>query len=300
MAEKLPGATLGRTGLDVTRLGFGAMEIRGEPRGRPTGDEEARSILNAVLDGQVNYVDTSIDYGASEERIGQFISSRRSEYFLATKCGCVGPAGGDHVWSRENLFRGLNQSLELLKTDYVDVMQPHNPTVEDAERESVVDSLKEMREQRKVRHIGISTTLPHLPTYIDWGVFDVFQIPYSALNREHEDWISKAAEAGIGTVIRGGVQKGESGVSGRNADTWAKFDDAKLDELREEGESRTAFMLRFTLTHPNIDTIIVGTKNPSHLGDNVKAAQRGPLAPDVYADAKRRLDEVGVRAAEVP
>ena len=84
----LPKRTLGRTGLEVTTLGFGAMELRGEPRGRPITPEVADIVLNTVLDSGINYIDTSIDYGVSEELIGQFISQRRSEYFLASKCGC--------------------------------------------------------------------------------------------------------------------------------------------------------------------------------------------------------------------
>jgi aryl-alcohol dehydrogenase-like predicted oxidoreductase len=63
----------------------------------------------------------------------------------------------------------------------------------------------------------------------------------------------------------------------------------------EPGESRTQWLLRFTLSHPGIDTTIVGTKNPAHLAANVRAAEVGPLSPDRYAEAKRRLDEAGDR-----
>ena len=85
----LPKRTLGRTGMNVTTLGYGAMELRGAPRGRDVSDEQAERILNAVLDAGVNFIDTSIDYGVAEERIGRYISRRRSEYFLASKCGCL-------------------------------------------------------------------------------------------------------------------------------------------------------------------------------------------------------------------
>jgi aryl-alcohol dehydrogenase-like predicted oxidoreductase len=67
----LPKRELGRTGLRVTMLGYGAMELRGAPRARPTTEEQAEVILNAVLDAGINYIDTSIDYGVSEERIGR-------------------------------------------------------------------------------------------------------------------------------------------------------------------------------------------------------------------------------------
>jgi aryl-alcohol dehydrogenase-like predicted oxidoreductase len=152
-----------------------------------------------------------------------------------------------------------------------------------------------MKQQGKVRFIGISTTLPHLPTYIDWGVFDTFQIPYSALERDHENWITRAAEAGIGIIVRGGVARGEVGVGLGREDRWQKFREAGLDDLLAPGESRTAFMLRFTLTHPHADTIIAGTLYPDHLNENVNAVLRGPLPPDVYEEAKRRLANAEVR-----
>jgi aryl-alcohol dehydrogenase-like predicted oxidoreductase len=184
-----------------------------------------------------------------------------------------------------------------MKTDVIDIMQLHNPPVEETERNHLVDALEAMRQQGKVRFIGISTTLPHLPAYLEWGVFDTFQIPYSALERDHEDWIRRAAEAGIGTIIRGGVARGETGVGLGSQERWLKFEAASLDELREPGESRTAFLLRFTLTHPHVQTTIVGTLYPEHLRENVAAGQKGPLSAQVYTEAKRRLEQVGVSPA---
>ncbi len=200
-----------------------------------------------------------------------------------------------HIFTRENIVAGVNQSLERLNTDYIDIIQLHNPTVEDVEKGDLVSVLNDLRRDGKVRWIGVSATLPHLSTFIEWGVFDEFQIPYSALLRDHEDVISRASVVGVGTVIRGGVSKGEPGVSGvSRPDAWSKFDEANLDDLREDGESRTAFVLRFTLSHSRIHTIIVGTQNKIHLDENVAVAQRGPLSIDVYEEAKRRLSAVGV------
>ena len=108
---------LGRTGLEVTTLGYGAMELRGAPRARDISEGQAETILNAVLDAGINYIDTSIDYGLSEERIGRYISRRRSEYYLASKCGCLvgaapAPPGhrGPHVFTRDNIVAGVEQS----------------------------------------------------------------------------------------------------------------------------------------------------------------------------------------------
>src|SRR5918997_362627 len=97
--SKLSRQTLGRTGLEVTTLGYGAMELRGAPAGPDVSDEQAARVLNAVLDAGINFIDTSPDYGRSEELIGTSIAHRRGESFLASKCGCVPGAGmgGEHV-----------------------------------------------------------------------------------------------------------------------------------------------------------------------------------------------------------
>ena len=290
MTKPLPTAVLGRTGLRVTRLGYGAAHRK------PQSDDNAQAVHEAVLDSGVNFIDTADDYGNSEELIGRYMSARSGEYYIATKCG-GSPSG--HVWTGENCLKTMEASLERLRTDTIDIMQLHNPTVAESEAGGLVDALKEMRDSGKVRWIGASTTLPHLPTYLDWGVFDVFQIPYSALEREHEDWITKAAEAGVGIVIRGGVAMGEPGKGKGSADRWQTFEEAGLDELLDEGDDRTAFLLRYTLTHPNADTIIVGTVNLDHLRQNVDAIHKGPLPEEVYAEAKRRLDAIGITPAPV-
>ncbi len=297
---KLPTRTLGRTGLTVTQLGYGAMEVRGERiwGGRPCNDDEAKRILTKVLDVGITFIDTANDYGKSEMYIGQFLAERRDEFYLATKCGCHVQFAGDHdetphVWTRENILRNIADSLMKMRTDYVDLLQLHNPDLETCERLKLVDILRELKAAGVVRHIGCSSTNPHLGGYIDWAVFDVFQIPYSALQREHEQQISHAAESGAGVIIRGGVARGEPGSGLGGKDRWELFERARLDELREEGEDRTSFLLRFTISHPHCHTTIVGTKNPEHLEQNVAAACRGALSPDVYEEAKLRLTEAG-------
>lgn len=276
----LPRATLGRTQLEVTRLGFGAGHRR------PLTDDEIGTLLNTILDSGINFIDTANDYGNSEEMMGRYIRHRRDSYVLATKCGC---SPTEHIWTRENLFRGMHESLERLQCDYVDIMQLHNPTVRECEEGDLVTALEDMRQQGKVRWIGISTTLPHLPTFLDWGVFDVFQIPYSGLEREHENWITKVAEQEAGTIIRGGVALGEPDIGTGSTIQWRGFGAANLDDLRSPGESRTAFLLRLTLSHPQVHSTIVGTTNLDHVRENVEAAAAGPLPEDVRAEALRRL-----------
>jgi aryl-alcohol dehydrogenase-like predicted oxidoreductase len=216
----LPRRQLGRTGLDVTMLGYGAMELRGAPRGRDISEGQAETILNAVLDAGINYIDTSIDYGVSEERIGRYIGHRRDEYFLASKCGCLvgappAPRGerSPHVFTRENITGGVEQSLKRMKTDHLDVVQFHSsPSAQTLEDNGAVEVLVDLKSAGKVRYIGMSATFPHLKDHIAMGIFDVFQIPYSAVEREHETAIAAASAAGAGIVIRGGCGERRAGA----------------------------------------------------------------------------------------
>ena len=299
----LPTRTLGRTGLEVTALGYGAMELRGTPRGRDVTEMQAERVLNAVLDAGINFIDTSIDYGLAEERIGRYVSHRRTEYYLATKCGClVGdlltnppPARPDgrrpHIFTPDNITAGVEQSLQRMKTDYVDLLQFHaSPSKQELEKTGAVDTVLELKKQGKVRFIGMSGTIPNLADHIAMGVFDEFQIPYSALQREHEALVAEAANAGAGIVIRGGAARG--GPSKREGNFWEAWQRVGIDDL-VDGMTPMEFILRFTYSLPDLGTTIVGTANPDHLQANVDALLKGPLPADLYEEAKRRLAAAG-------
>jgi aryl-alcohol dehydrogenase-like predicted oxidoreductase len=291
---------LGRTGLHVTTLGYGAMELRGAPRARDITEAQAETILNAVLDAGINYIDTSIDYGLSEERIGRYIAHRRAEYSLASKCGCLvgapsAPRGqrSTHVFTRDNVIAGVEQSLARMKTDYLDIVQFHqSPSRETLEEHGALEALLELRESGKVRFIGMSGTLPHLMDHITMGVFDVFQIPYSAVEREHEAAIAANARSGAGIVVRGGAAKGAPTEGKQAGLQWERWQRAHLDDLLD-GMTAMEFILRFTFSNPDLDTTIVGTINPAHLQNNLDILQHGPLPPALYEEAKQRLAAAG-------
>jgi aryl-alcohol dehydrogenase-like predicted oxidoreductase len=285
-------------------LGFGAMELRGRPNGPALADDDAAALLNTVLDEGINFIDTSIDYGRSEELIGRYLAHRRDEYFLASKCGCVPGAamGTDHVHTAANIRTGIEHSLRTMNTDHLDLVQFHRSLSRDQfDAEGALAEVLAMRDEGKVRFIGVSAVLPTLDEQIDMGTFDAFQIPYSAMQREHEDAITRASDAGMGIIIRGGVARGApEDWEGRryymvpNETMRDYWEQANLDELLD-GTTRTAFMLRYTLSHPALDTTIVGTSSVDHLRDNLVVAARGPLAPDVLAETNRRLSAAGAR-----
>src|ERR1700748_1938573 len=106
---------LGHTGANVTILGYGAMELRGQPSSPGITDEDAGGLLNAVLDGGINLIDTSPDYGRSEELIAPHLAPRRDEFSLASKCGCLidppadTPRPHPHDYSQANVRADVEQ-----------------------------------------------------------------------------------------------------------------------------------------------------------------------------------------------
>lgn len=298
----LPTRRFGNTNLHVTTLGYGAMSLDAR-FGRTVSQTEADEVLNLALDAGINLIDTAPDYGPSEEMVGRAVAHRRGEYILATKCGCpvaVDPGQQGHVFTPKNITAAVEQSLRRLGTDHLDIVQFHgSPSCAALEEHGAIEALRTLQRAGKVRFIGMSGTLPNLPDQIDFGVFDAFQIPYSALQREHEALITRARQAGAATVIRGGVARGapseEKGWDIRRLPEVPEerprtlWEAASLDDLLD-GASRMEFMLRFTLSHPDLDTTIVGTASPAHLRQNIDAARKGPLPPDVLAEARRRLD----------
>jgi aryl-alcohol dehydrogenase-like predicted oxidoreductase len=285
------------------------MELRSEPGGPALEDADAGRLLNAVLDEGITLIDTSIDYGRSEELIGRHLSSRRDEYFLASKCGCLPttPAGATppypHDYTAANVRAGVEQSLRRLQTDHLDLVQVHmSPSREQLESDGTLEEMVNLRDEGKVRFLGMSGIQPNLADHIAMGVFDVFQIPYSALQRGHEGLISRAAQSGAGVLIRGGVARGTASedkawsvqpLSGGDVPAEATWQAARLDELLEDGMNRHEFILRFTLSLPGLSSTIVGTSDRDHLRGNVATASRGPLPADVHVEAVRRLDALG-------
>jgi len=277
---------LGRTGLKVSALGYGSGVLNAEPLpAAPGASGLAGRLLNRLLDAGVNYIDTSPDYGNSEELIGLALAGRRGEFVLATKCGC--PDRGwsrGHEWTPARLLKNIEASLRRLRTGHVDVWQLHNPSPEMVKSGGLVEVMQRARRAGKVRFISVSSTLPDLREYLAWGVFDVFQLPYSALDRRHELFIGEAAAAGAGVAARGCIAEGEPRSGLARDKFWKYWAAARLDELRPPGVSRTAFLLRFALARPGVSTALVATRDAGHLEENLAAAQAGPLPEEIVRE----------------
>jgi aryl-alcohol dehydrogenase-like predicted oxidoreductase len=294
--------SLGKTGLQVSALGFGCMELR-----RLTLSHAAR-LLNEALDRGISYIDTSPEYPCAEYFVGKAISHRRDEFVLATKCGDnmtgIGPL---YQFDRKTITDNVEESLRLMKTDHIDVLQLHGVTPEDlpgGEDGEAMEAMRELKQAGKVLHLGLTACNKNDERYgypaaygynsarlfAGWRDIGVMQLVYGGLTRLSENVIQKAYEDhGTGFVARGIVKYYHKRYG-------ELLEVSKLSELFEAGESRHDFLIRYALSHPALGVSLCGTANIGHLTANAAAAEKGPLPPDTYAEAKRRLTFAGAVA----
>lgn len=278
---------LGRTGLDVSILGFGASHIGSHT----CTDAEAERVLGAVLDAGINLLDTARGYGFSEERIGRLVSHRRSEYVLSTKGGY----GIDGVadWTPECIERGVEQALRLMRTDVIDVFHLHSCPRHTLEHSGVVEALVRAREAGKIRTAAYSGENDDRAWAIACGAFDVIQTSVNICDqRVIRDALQQTIERGIGVIAKRPI----ANAFWRHA-TQPHGDYSEVYWLRQQAmrldPSPLAwgeFALRFTAFQPGVTTCIVGTAKMDHLMDNIAQVAKGPLPDDMVAATRAAFD----------
>jgi aryl-alcohol dehydrogenase-like predicted oxidoreductase len=301
-SSKMEKRKLGKTGKDISALSFGCMEMQHLDK------QHAGKLLNKALDLGINYFDTSPEYANSEYFIGESIANRRDEFTLATKC-CDNMTGiGElFVFDRKTCLSNLEESLRRLKTDHIDVWQIHGAIpkyVPDGEFGEVMETMREAKKAGKVLHLGLTIrqgqpveygfpatyAYDNLPTYSGWSDIEVIQCVYGGMTRLAENVIQQAYDKyQTGIIARGVVKKYDAMYD-------VRFEASKLSELFEEGETRNQFLIRYALTHPGLASMVVGTKNINHLIENVDIVKKGKLSAEIYAEAKKRLNFVGIVA----
>ena len=296
--------TLGRTGLKVSEIGFGAWAIGGNDHGNsygPTDDAPSVAAVRRALDLGCTFFDTADVYGwgHSEEVLGAALEGHRDDVVIATK------VGGDfyHGGVRMNFDPGyiafaLERSLRRLRTDHVDVYQLHNPPAETMADPATYETFKTLKAENKVRHIGVSIHEPFEGTLcIESGVPDVLQVPFSILRQEPADgFLAEAAAANIGIVAREPLG---NGFLAKVVPADARFPQGDIRhhwppsmiEARAEVANRLSFLvrggrtlaqsaLRFVLAFPEVSVAIPGAKSPSQVEENLAASGAPPLAEE--------------------
>jgi aryl-alcohol dehydrogenase-like predicted oxidoreductase len=306
MAEEPLGTrTLGKSGMDVTRMGLGLWAVGGETWG-PTDDRQSLDTIDAALDAGITFFDTADAYGGghSEELLGQAMKGRRDRFIVATKIGWIGFDGarGRSAYDTvAKLVTGVESNLRRLETDYVDLIQCHIGFRE-PNMEVLVEGFAKLQAQGKVRAYGLSTSdLEHLKAFNSDGGCATLQIDYSILNRTAEAEIfSYCQDNGIGVIVRGPLAMGI--LTGKfRADTqfaegdfrqkWQSDPEQRqtfLNDLKKvealkplaTGRTLAQLALQFAMAHPAVSTVIPGAKTPAQLADNVGAARLPALTDE--------------------
>ena len=294
----------GNTGLEITRLGLGLAEISRQERSKVV--EEADRVLNAALDGGINFLDTAACYGRTEEIIGATVAHRRDEYILATKCGHTTDDGDrgtpwtEHKsWTGAAVSESIDRSLRRLQTDHLDIVQLHSCDVEVLKNGEVIEALAQAREAGKTRFIGYSGDNAAARWAVDSGLFDSLQTSFNLVEQHaRTKGLFEAAEArGMGVIIKRPVANGAWG-KGRSPYEYADeyFRRAQIMEglgpLPQAPEDPILLALGFVLAQPQVDTIIVGTHNPSHLSSNIEmVTHQLPIPTETVDVLQRRFEE---------
>jgi aryl-alcohol dehydrogenase-like predicted oxidoreductase len=299
---QLKTVELGKTGLEITRLGLGAWAIGGANYDWGWGtqdDDESIAAIHHALDLGVNWIDTAAQYGFghSEEVVGRALEGRDPRPYVFTKAGQVEGPGRTTVQTlkRDSILREVEGSLARLGVDAIDLYQIHWP-IPDREIEEGWSTFAELKERGLVRHIGVSNfDVGQLRRAQQIAPVETLQPQYSLVTRGAEEEILPYAERkGIGVIVYSPMASGLlSGTMTRERiarlpeDDWRKRDArfqepqltrnlALVERLREVGDRHGAtpgaVAVAWTLLNPAVDAAIVGFRRPDQVDPMLAAA----------------------------
>ena len=312
---------LGRTGMRVSAIGFGGWAIGGasEASGTPLGwgrtsDDESLAAVRRARDLGVNFFDTSDSYGfgRSESLLGIVLSRHRQDVIIATKVGVARNSAGElkKDFSRKHILLAVDGSLKRLRTDYIDLYQLHNPTLDDLRHEEIQETMDRLQDAGKIRFWGVSIFSPEEGIEImerGWGY--ALQVLYNVLNQAPDrELFPLAKERGYGIIARVPLASGL--LTGKyRQDAVFRSDDVRqnfltprrLQEVTERVDEVRSIVgptertmaeasLRFVLASDAVSTTIPGAKNVRQVEGNV-AAVEGRLAPEVVEKLRARLGD---------
>jgi aryl-alcohol dehydrogenase-like predicted oxidoreductase len=280
---------VGATGLRVTLIGFGALEIGRDwglgdagRRARP-GEAAACAVLRAALDLGVTLIDTASAYHASEERIGRCLAADRARYTLASKCGEHNAEPATYYdFSYDAIRESIGRSCALLQTEVIDIMQIHfgpDPlaVLDDG---GCVRAMREAQAAGAVRFLGASVDGAPLARCIASGDFAVAQVGYSLLRQGEAARIQEAQARGMGVFVRSGLAGG-----------WLTPRALAVPEAERPpavrallalcgGDARLlqALALHFLARNPAVSAILVGTKSAANLREAIALLATPPPA----------------------
>jgi aryl-alcohol dehydrogenase-like predicted oxidoreductase len=280
---------LGRTGIQVSEVAFGGVEI-GVPYGIGVNShadmlstEQAINLLHEAIDKGINFFDTARLYGESEAIMGKAFYDRRDKIVLATKCKHLKNADGtipNYQTLKGIISSSLNESLGFLKTDYVDVFMLHQADLAILDNDDIKNIFTGLKQAGKVRAIGASTyTADETERAIDKG-WEVIQLAFNLMDQQQERNFKYAQEKGTGIVVRSVLMKGLLSDKGRNLhpalknveEHISKYRELLSDNITEISTLATKFALSFT----EVSSVLVGIDRSEYL-DKAIASVTGKL-----------------------
>ena len=272
---------MGKTNVDVSVLGFGAMRLpmigaKGEMDSFnpniPIDEEEATRIVEHAVANGVNYFDTAYVYhaGKSEVFLGKALQKHRSKVHIATKLPTW------NVEKKEDFDRFFNEQLEKLQTDYIDFYLIHGlgkPTWDKMRDLGVLEFLDRLRADGRIRHAGFSfhddiKTFKEIIDAYDWGMCMVQYNYYDQVYQAGKDGIAYAASKGLGVVVMEPLRGGKL-VGKIPEKVQALWDRAK------NKRSPVEWALRWVWNHADVSTVLSGTSTLAQTVENVKLAENG-------------------------
>jgi len=300
--ERLRKAPLGKTGLEITRVGFGAWALGGADYDWGWGaqdDEDSIAAIHHALELGINWIDTAAQYGFghSEEVVGRALEGLPERPYVFTKGGQPEGPGRTTLQSleRDSLRRELEGSLSRLRLEAIDLYQIHWP-IPDEEIEEGWSMLAELKDEGLVHHIGVSNfDVEQLRRIQSIAPVETLQPPYSLVSRDVEDEILPFAEQeGIGVIVYSPMASGLlSGAMTRERiaslpeNDWRKKSErfqepqlsahlALVELLRSvadrHGTTPGAVAVAWTLLNPAVDAAIVGFRRPDQVGPLIAVA----------------------------
>jgi len=249
----LPVRPLGNIGLDVSAIGFGSFKIgRNQGIKYPAGyelpsDDECARLLDGILALGINLIDTAPAYGEAETRLGKQLSHRREEFVLSTKVGERFIDGvSQYEFGCEAVRESVEESLRRLNTDHLDLLLIHSDgnDLHILHETDTVEALSQLKEQGKVRAVGLSgKTMEGAQAALEWA--DVLMVEFHLNDTSHRDVMRQAHARGIGVLVKKGLAAGH------------------LDP---------AEAIRFVLSEPSVDSLVLGGLNLAHFRANCEVA----------------------------
>jgi aryl-alcohol dehydrogenase-like predicted oxidoreductase len=310
-----------KTGIRVSAIGFGGWAIGGasEASGAPLGwgkqsDEDSMAAIRRARELGITFFDTADSYGfgRSESLLGIVLSRYRQDVVIATKVGVVRTGTGalKKDFSRQHIFHAVDGSLKRLRTDYIDLYQMHNPTIEDLRHEEIQDAMERLQDAGKIRFWGVSVSTPEEGIEImQRGWAHALQVLYNVLNQAPAQVLFPTAkEKGYGIIARvplaSGLLTGKFRIDSvfpsddlrQNFLTPRRLQEAieRVDETKSiiGGASRSLAegALRFVLANEAVSTTIPGARNARQVELNA-AAIEGSLTADIVEKLRTRLGD---------